>query len=107
MPAVPAPLLFNKNGKKVRKPMRTALSSVPVASSARKLALEPPPVLGLAAVFWLAWMSRGLGSSHHSKPAAARPSKPSSETLACQLHTSNSKPTSAGIRVLPISPAKL
>jgi hypothetical protein len=86
--------------------MRTALSRVPVRIKARRPVTEPLPLKDL--VCFVEMDSDAFaGTSHHSSPAAAKPSNPSNVALARQLMTVSSRPIKPGISVLPISPEKL
>ncbi len=87
--------------------MRTALSRVPVRISARRPPTEPWPLTVFGAFSCMARVAARDGISHHSASAAASPRRPIRVTLARQLITVSSSPTNPGIRVLPMSPAKL
>ena len=100
-----APFAWSRKGRKIRKPMRAALSSTPMASSRLKPPRLAPPVLfGVV----LAAATRGkAGTSRWTATAASRPRRASSHSAGRQGMTASNSAVSAGSAALPRSPAKL
>ena len=108
-----APFASSTNGRKIRKPMRVALSIMPIASSSGKP--ERPARECIDDVFAAceaagdadAGSTGNLGASQKIATAAATPAAPSSASVGCHGSTTSSSEAEAGSDIFPMSPAKL